>query len=180
MVPMVTALMESAAQAVKAEIGKSYKDAMQNSQPNTPATANWKRYWYFMSPGSIFPLYASGNLKSAMDNIETKIYPFGASKIAAEIGISLPEAGEEGFVPGRKDTRRIYLWSHEFGVNWSSKMHKFGIKEWKHFRIPKRPFMGKGIQNGLRAAQGIIANGMGFYRDKWANGAFAGRGIVYG
>jgi hypothetical protein len=159
-----------AAEALKKAMQASYKKATVSSLPNTWATIANKNLKPEFWGGSSFqvlarqgiinthPLVETGSLGQAVDDIDVTAFSNGGD-VGAVMALNLPRAGSDCHFPfqERRDKEFVYAWVHEFGAGPTRAMYKFGWAEWGHFAIPKRPWIERGMKEGMAAARTIVA-----------------------
>lgn len=139
---------------IKQELAKAF-DSATMGRPNTPATVAWKLFAY---GGVGRPLVGSGALSRAVKNPEI-LATITPTHNHIEITFDFPEAGQAVAYEGQKraNPNYSYVWSHEYGAT-GSRMFKFGIKEWGNFSVPARPFLQKGISEGMKRSRLFATN----------------------
>jgi len=148
-----------AAQILKKEIVKSYLQATTDSKPNTI----WTRAFKTFNRGlfSVPTLYESGSLLRSLMEGESDVR-FSNNTIQAKYSFKPPEAGQDVAFPEfgqvRKNPNYIYLYTQEFGTR--TPVHAFGLYENKMVKIPKRPFLRRGAQSGVRKALAVMQRQM--------------------
>jgi len=142
---MLTAAHKQAAEAMKNSIIGGFNRAQNRVRKNTEATILYKG-------GGKRPLYDTGALKKAMDNVDVKV-THNSRVVTGVIEIDMPGAGARGkHGMGRKNKKFPYPLAHLFGAGGG--MTKFG--EGIPFSLPRRDFLSEGVKDGSKRAATIM------------------------
>ena len=143
----------AAGNAIKQGVIKSYKEANVSSLPNTPATSIVK--------GNSTQLKETGRLERALHQARVIVDMQDYASMSATYHLTLPVAGHRTHHPSmdRADKGFPYMWSHENGTRSSPHMLRFGYipGNWK---VPARPFLGRGVKAGFVKARSIMNTGL--------------------
>lgn len=148
-----------ATQALRTQMVKSFNVATIESRPNTKATKDVKG-------GGKPPLIDSGDLKDSVMGAQTQFRILdGGENCEGIYSLSFPEAGQRVYTDRmingmvRKRPNFPYVWSHEFGTRSPKSMKRFGYLPGK-WRVPRRPFIKKGLKAGMESARSIVNAGL--------------------
>lgn len=154
---LVEPYIMAAIAALKHKVVESYIDAKATSLPNTRATSEVK------GRGKP-PLYDTGALEASLRAASTDLQAYHGDLVGTYT-LTFPVAGQRVYysrlINGmrRREADFPYVWSHEMGAGPSRAMKRFGYLPGK-WKVPRRPFLARGIREGMEAARGIVNAGL--------------------